>query len=134
MDVMERLKRYREGQGLRVEELAERSGVSAAYIWQIENGRRPNPSSDVAMKLAAALGATVGELLGQDEVLDVQDLGELPASLQDFVAGRGSALRVRKEDVVMLQRTHFRGRRPETAEDWELLYLFLKKLLGPPGK
>ena len=40
------------------EELAERSGVSSAYIWQIENGRRPNPSSEVAMKLAAALGVT----------------------------------------------------------------------------
>jgi hypothetical protein len=37
---------------------------------------------------------------------------------------------LRQEDIEMLKGIHFRGRRPKKAEDWELIFLLLKRILG----
>lgn len=58
-----RLLRNRQGMSLR--ELADMAGISAAYLSQLESGERDNPSFDVALSLAAALGVSVQDL-GQD--------------------------------------------------------------------
>jgi transcriptional regulator with XRE-family HTH domain len=50
--------------GLTLQDLAERSGVSRAMISEIERGSK-NPTVRVALQLAAGLGCTVSELLGE---------------------------------------------------------------------
>lgn len=50
--------------GLTLQELADRSGVSRAMISEIERGSK-NPTVRVAQQLAAGLGCTVSELLGE---------------------------------------------------------------------
>src|SRR5713226_3745408 len=50
-----RIKDRRIAKGLTIYELAERAGVTPGFISSIENGYR-RPSSDVAMKIARALG------------------------------------------------------------------------------
>ena len=50
--------------GLTLEELAERSGVSRAMLSEIERGAK-NPTIRVVVQVAAALGCTVSELLGE---------------------------------------------------------------------
>jgi transcriptional regulator with XRE-family HTH domain len=44
--------------------LAQRVGVSDAYITQLETRERINPSLDVLKKLAKALRVTMAELVG----------------------------------------------------------------------
>jgi len=39
-------------------------------------------------------------------------------------------LGVRREDVEMLKQIHYRGQRPGTLEDWELIFLFIRRILG----
>lgn len=130
MSISKRLKELRELRGLKVAELADAAGVSKPYIWQIESGRRANPSADKLQKIAAALGVTIADLLGHERGLPESVLQELPASLKTFMKGRGKKLGVEGEDVEMLKGVHYRGRRPETSEDWELIYLFLQRILG----
>ena len=67
------LKRYRFEQDISARELAERSGVSPAYISILEkgknpNGRRPNPSKETCTGLANAMGLSYDELM---EMIDV---------------------------------------------------------------
>lgn len=50
--------------GLTLQDLAERTGVSRAMISEIERGGK-NPTVRVALQLAAGLGCTVSELLGE---------------------------------------------------------------------
>ena len=57
------LKKYREAAHLNGAELSRRSGVSRAYIWQIEHGESA-PSIEVVQQLAAGLGITIETLLG----------------------------------------------------------------------
>lgn len=56
------LRRFREAQGLSVEELAARSGMSFRGVLYIEHGRR-NPSLLTLIQLAAGLKMSLPELV-----------------------------------------------------------------------
>jgi DNA-binding XRE family transcriptional regulator len=53
---------WRERRGLKATELAQATGLTSAYISEIENGKKPG-SIDAFRKLARALGVTVDDLL-----------------------------------------------------------------------
>ncbi len=125
----QRLKRLRLERELDVAELSTRSGLSKPYIWQIEEGRRKTPSGEKLLKLASGLGVTVGELLGAEEGITREELAETPEALQQFVKSRKKALDIRREDVAMLRGIHYRGKRPGTPEDYELVLLLLRRIL-----
>jgi transcriptional regulator with XRE-family HTH domain len=129
VSISQRLKQLRDKKGLSVAELSAAAGVSKPYIWQIESGRRQNPSADKLQKLAAALGTTVADLIGAPAGIPEEALGEAPESLREFAKRRGKRLGLRREDVVMLKHVHYRGKRPDTPEDWELVFLFLRRIL-----
>ncbi len=60
------LKKLRKRAGITQQELAARSGLSMALIFALEQGKRDNPRLDTLRKLAAGLGCTVGELVGDE--------------------------------------------------------------------
>ena len=60
----ERLQLLREQAGLTRAELADRSGITRQAVTAVETGRRPHPTWDTVLKLAAALSATPNDFLG----------------------------------------------------------------------
>jgi transcriptional regulator with XRE-family HTH domain len=64
--VGERVKALREGMGLSLRDLAERSGVSPPMLSQVERGET-SPTLAVAVKIAAGLELTLSQLLRLDE-------------------------------------------------------------------
>lgn len=54
----QRLKSLREQAGLSPSDLAGRAGLHQSHVYDLENGRRPNPGWDTVQKLAEALGVT----------------------------------------------------------------------------
>ena len=126
----ERLKRIRTARDMSVADLATVSGLSKPYIWQIEDGKRKTPSGEKLLKLASALGITVGELLGAEEGISPEDLESIPEALEELVKTKGRKLGIRKEDLAMLRGIHYRGKRPDNAEDYELILLILRRILG----
>lgn len=65
-----RVKELRREQGLTLEGLAERSGVSRAMISKIERGEK-NPTLVVAARLAEGFGVTLSRLAGVEERREV---------------------------------------------------------------
>ncbi|MFH5185445.1 helix-turn-helix domain-containing protein [Paenibacillus sp. TAB 01] len=63
MNFYEQLRDMRKLKGFTIRELSDRSGVSAAYISQLENGNRSVPSPDVLMKLSEGLNTPYPELM-----------------------------------------------------------------------
>ena len=57
------LRELRTGRGMSMAALANKAGVTDAYIAQLETGKRQNPSLDILKRLARALGVPVAELL-----------------------------------------------------------------------
>jgi transcriptional regulator with XRE-family HTH domain len=51
--------------GMTGKQLASLTGISSAYLSQLEAGKRDAPSPDVIAKLADSLQLTVGELLAE---------------------------------------------------------------------
>jgi transcriptional regulator with XRE-family HTH domain len=59
---MSKLKLLRNLRNMTQQQLSRKSGVSQAYINELENGRKANPSIGIISKLAFALGVSVKEL------------------------------------------------------------------------
>lgn len=59
----DQLRDMRKLKGFTIRELADRSGVSAAYISQLENGNRGVPSPEVLMKLSEGLNVSYSALM-----------------------------------------------------------------------
>src|ERR671933_888614 len=66
LDVGPRVRALREGMGLSLRDLAERSGVSAPMLSQVERGET-SPTLAVATKIATGLELTLSQLLRLDE-------------------------------------------------------------------
>lgn len=57
--------------------LAEMSGSSKSYIWELENKNPPRPSGEKLAAIAAALGVTADYLLGTGESTDQSDAEDI---------------------------------------------------------
>ncbi len=87
MKFNERLRMLRKKAGLTQTELAEAAGSTMRSIQNYEAGKRYPQNIEIAKKLAAALGVTSGELLGEEGEIIV-DAGER--------GGRASARELRE--------------------------------------
>lgn len=110
----DRVRRYREALGYTLTDLARESGVSRSYLYQVESGES-SPTEEKLLALANALGVTANELLGiVDEHTDV----DIPDSLATFAR----QAKLRPDEVRMLARINYRGKRPSSVEGWHYLY------------
>ncbi len=109
---------------LSLSELARRVDISKSYLHSIESGATRNPSAEVLFKIANELGTTIADLLGEeDTVFDELANDEIPLGLAEFAA----AARLPKSDIDMLARIEYRGKKPQSVEDWRFLYESIKR-------
>lgn len=86
----EHLRNVRKEKGLSIRELARRSGVSNAYISQLENDKTKNPTYEIIGKLAKGLGIATTELVNANDptldfFFDGNDLSYLSITEMDGV-------------------------------------------------
>jgi len=119
----------REGKGWSLSELAERSGVSKAYVSDLENGVAGKPNIQYIFSIALALDVTLDELLSETFTRPAgvkrKQRQELPPGLSDLQDEKGLS----DEEVETLATVNFRGHRPKDKEGW-LYLLNTLKLLG----
>ena len=63
MKLSENIRKHRKLNGLTLEGLANRVSCSKNYIWEIETGRKQNPSIKIVCEIADVLNVTVDELI-----------------------------------------------------------------------
>jgi transcriptional regulator with XRE-family HTH domain len=128
MSLAENIKRLRQTKQLSQPALAEKAHVSKGYVYMLESGEMTNPTLDMLLKIAEALDTTIAELIDQPRVAPVDTEADIPDSLVRFIRQRRRAGQsLLEEDIVSLAKTKFRGKRPETVEDWAYLYEFLHR-------
>lgn len=114
----------RQGRNWSLSNLAQASGVSKAYISDVENGTAGKPNIQYVFAIARALDVTMDELLeGAAPVTSrkpprSQRGAELPPGLSELQ----HELKLSDEDVQMLARVNFRGNRPRSKEEWRYLW------------
>lgn len=102
-------------------ELAEQAGISRNYVSLIERGEARNVSVNVLHELATVLGTTPTELSGQSGWTDTL----IPPALREFAIDKDLSFGI----VDRLARLPMRGKEPQTAEEWEQLYVLVRSYL-----
>ena len=121
----------RTARGWSLNDLAEKTELSKAYLSDLENGRGGRPNVQYLMQVAKTFGATIDDLVsgtsGEPEATDATlDTEVLPQGLREF-ADRAE---LRPDEVQMLAHLHFRGGRPRDAEAWNAIFQVLKAVSG----
>ena len=124
----QRIKERRVDIGLNIEQLAQRAGVSKAYISQLESGTSTKPSAGKLYDIAVALGTSMADLLGKTvPVASSSTTIEIPLNLSKIA---------KKFDLddVMLRRLAMIQNRDGTSPDsvsedqWTSLFLAVKQI------
>ena len=121
----QRLRQSREEKGLSLSELARQAQVSKGYLSQIESGQTNRPSAQVLHRIASVLGTSVAALLGMP-VGGLNSEVMISDSLREFA----QAEELDEEGVNMLARVRYRGRQPQTVDDWRYLYESIKRSIS----
>lgn len=100
-------------EGWSQEELARKADISRNYLSQIERGMATNLSWQVVERLRVALGLSRSEISEEH-----WNRSRLPPSLVEFARKANLA----PDDVEMLAQIQYRGKQPNTPEEWQLLY------------
>lgn len=124
MSLSQKIKQLREERKLSLGKLAETARVSKAYLSQLENSVSKQPSAEILLRIATALGTTIADLLDKPVRVYSQDFPELQDDpsrngLRKLIDERGDALDIREEDVKMLMNIQYRGKQPTNVDDWE---------------
>lgn len=86
------LRKKREERNLSIRQLAKYSGVSPAYISQLENNYRKNPTSHVLRALCDGLGIDYDQFLLEVNQLNLQGIKERQTFYQQFAIQEISAV------------------------------------------
>jgi len=119
----------RQGKGWTLNDLAEKSGLSKAYLSDLENGLAGKPNIQYVFAVAQSFGTTLDRLL-QGAAPPVRIPQSHPtADLPPGLAELKSEMNLSDEEVEMLSTVNFRGNRPRDKEAWRYLLETLR-LLG----
>lgn len=68
-----KIKELRGRKGYTLEKLAELTGSSKSYIWELENKAQSKPSADKISKIATTLEVTIEYLIGNEKNISAED-------------------------------------------------------------
>lgn len=123
MDLKERLTSLRRSRGYSLREMRERikletgETMAISYLSELER-LGGTPSMEMLGRIAAGYGMSLQELLAPVDLAGGSGKSPYTPEFETFVKNRG----LDPEEKEDLWRVVYRGGRPETEEDWELLY------------
>ena len=71
-----KIKELRNSKGYTLEKLADLTGSSKSYIWELENKHPPRPSAKKVSKIAEQLGVTIEYLMDEEENITLEDAAD----------------------------------------------------------
>jgi len=123
----DKIKEARNQKGWTLDELAKKSGVSKAYLSQLENSDSERPSAEKLYNIAIALGVSIAELLGK-KLEKVEEIDKsIPANLEKAAVEFGWT----QKDKELLASIAFRtkeNKKSLSTEDWRYLYDTIKRI------
>jgi transcriptional regulator with XRE-family HTH domain len=137
-----RLRRARSDRGKTLRDVSLASGISIAYLSDLERGVLVNPTLDTLKAVGKALGVSLNELLGVEEEASVassyrpalEEFRQLPhfraALEEDAKRGRRSVEELEDEWLHALSRIRVAGKAPKAASDYLFIFEAIRRALG----
>lgn len=126
MQLKDRLKEIRQKRGVTLLQVSEGVKLSVSYLSDLERGRA-RPSLDTLEKLAEYYEISLVDLVSSIEGWGTHSTESLAPGLLALLDKKEIDERTAQD----LNRIELRGKRPQTEEDWRLLYLNLKQIIRP---
>lgn len=129
MDLRERLAQLRRAHGYTLRDLRARIAAATdeqmaiSYLSALERVER-TPSIDALTRIAAGYGITLQELLEPVDIASAPTEPRYSPVFENFARKRG----LNEAEKEELWRVVYRGRRPETEDDWDLLFSALNHI------
>jgi transcriptional regulator with XRE-family HTH domain len=123
-----RIRFLRNGKGWSLSLLEKESGVSKAYISDVENGAAGRPNIQYVYSLAIALGVSLDDLFDETKrKISGSRTKIIKSDLPHGLLELQRELNLTDEDVDELSRVNFRGSRPRDKEGWRFLLEAIKR-------
>ncbi len=123
----QRIRERRLAIGMKQATLAQRAGIATSYLCELETTEGASPSGLVLYQLALALDTTIPYLLGLPPLPAARiDTRAIPPSL----ARARTRYRLADDEVALLATITYRGRRPQTDEDWYFVICAIRRSVG----
>lgn len=131
----EKIRFLRAGKAWTLSDLARESGISKAYISDLENGSAGRPNIQYVYSIARALDTTLQELLIGTVNINVpgRSIATEAIDLPPGLAELKEELNLTDSEILRLATIHFRGKRPKDKEGWRYLIQTLN-MLGQPNR
>jgi transcriptional regulator with XRE-family HTH domain len=136
-----RLRRWRTDRDLTLRDVSEKSGLSIAYLSDLERGKLANPTLDTLTALAGALGLSLNMLLGLEDSqtpsrpvsMPLEELREMSA-FRSAVAAQAALWRASESEVEQgwidsLSGIRVARRSPRTASDYLFIFEAARRVL-----
>ncbi len=139
-----RLTELRELSGKSLSALAEEAGIAKSYLLKLERGEVENPGLATLGAIAKKLNTTLSELLGPSPAAVKRgntvrengvgyDPSTMPEGLKEFLTRLEKDGEYVPADVKRsLAQIQFRGKRPQSPEDWQFIYQAVKRSVSKP--
>lgn len=112
----DRIRAFRADLNLSQTDLARAAKISKAYLSELEGGAGRRPSADVLLRIADALGVTIGDILGRS--VSPEDPVDIPKELRELADEED----LTDDEVRRLAQIRLRGGAPRSKERWRFIY------------
>lgn len=126
MQLKDRLREIRQKRGATLLQVAEAVKLSVSYLSDLERGRA-KPSLNTLERLAAYYAISVADLVSGIEGWGTHSTEGLAPGLVTLLKKK----EIDEKTAQDLNRIELRGKRPQTEEEWRILYLNLKLIMKP---
>ena len=126
MQLKDRLREIRRKHGVTLLQVAEAVKLSVSYLSDLERGRA-KPSLDTLERLADYYKMSVTDVMSGIEGWGTHSTESLAPGILALLNKQEIDERTAQD----LNRIELRGKRPQTEEEWRLLYLNLKQIMKP---
>ncbi len=130
MNIGPRIMALRVEKNMTLSELARKSEIAKSLLHRIENQEASNPELSTLQKIARALDATVGDLIGNEVVKSVRQLPEVrPEWLKNLISQLRAAGKEPDEDFLeaLYVIQNRKGMKNARDEDWLYLYSTMER-------
>lgn len=126
MTLGDRLRELRRQHAMTLVEISRTTGLSVSYLSDLERSRT-TPSLDTLERLAACYRITTTDMLANVDGWGMPSPEGLAPGLDELVRDNTIEMDIAQE----LNRIQFRGKRPQTKDEWHELFLHLRRIMKP---
>jgi transcriptional regulator with XRE-family HTH domain len=126
-----RIRMLRDQKQISLSLLADKAGISKAYLHELENDKAAKPSAEILYNIALSLDTTVGYLLGRRPANSMDQGDATPIVIPEALEQFAREARITEEDKRNLASIKFRNKQPKTSDDWRFLYDTIKRVIVP---